>query len=301
MIAKTMFNSNKTVFITAVGTPLDGEGRLIEKSFRKHLNDQIKNGIDGLLVMGTMGMMPCLSSATYIRCAEIATGKIGKKAKIMIGVGDNSIERTIERIGSIRHLKIDAVVVTTPYFFTSSQKDLFYYFTEVAERSPFPVYLYDLPQRTKVKIELETVLRLSQHKNIKGIKCSDGPAWTRTLFDKFLGKDFEVISAHYDLIDIFLRYGIRMHLDGFFSIMPSWLKEIKVAFSKNDFEEITRIQKKMTWLRNEFIKIGVFPAFTEAMNLLGFEGKFHPSHSAPLDESDRLVTKRFFEEAGLLK
>lgn len=300
MIAKTMFNSNKAVFITAVGTPLDDEGRLIEKSFRKHLNDQMKNGIDGLFVMGSMGMMPCLSSATYIRCAEIAAGEIGKKAKIMIGAGDNSIERTIERIDSIKHLKIDAVVVTTPYFFTSSQKDLFYYFTEVAERSPFPVYLYDLPQCTKVKIEMETVLRLSQHKNINGIKCSDNPAWTRMLFDRCLSREFEVISAYYDLIDVFLRYGIRVHLDGFFSIMPSWLKEIKVAFSKDDFEEITRIQRKMTWLRNEFIKIGVFPAFTEAMNLLGFEGRFHPSHICSLDKSLRPKVKNLLKEAGLL-
>ena len=295
-----MFNSNGAVFITAVGTPLDDKGKMIEKSFMRHLNDQIKNGIDGFLVMGSMGMMPCLATETYIRCAEVAAGVVNGKAKIMVGVGDNSIERTLERIYSIKHLKIDAVVSTTPYFFTSSQKDLLYYFTEIAEQSPFPVYLYDLPQLTKVKIELETVLKLSQHKNIKGIKCSDDPAWTRTLFDKFLGKDFEVISAHYDLVDVLLKYGIRLHLDGFFSIMPSWLKEIKAAFSKDDFEEITRIQKKMTWLRNKFIKIKVFPAFTEAMNLLGFEGIFHPSHICPLDNSIRPKVKNLLKEAGLL-
>lgn len=295
-----MFNNNKAVFITAVGTPLDNKGRLIEKSFRKHLNNQIENGIDRLFVMGSMGMMPCLSSATYIECAEIAAGEIGKKVKIMIGVGDNSIERTIERIISIRHLKIDAVVVTTPYYFRSYQKDLLFYFTEIAERSPFPVYLYDIPQVTKVKIEMDTVLRLSQHKNIRGMKCSDDPAWTRTLFDKFVGKDFEVISAYYDLIDVFLRYGIRIHLDGFFSIMPSWLKEIKAAFSNDDFEGITHIQKKMTWLRNEFIKIGVFPAFTEAMNLLGFEGRFHSSHICQMDKSSRSNVRRLLKEAELI-
>ena len=296
-----MFNKDGAVFITAVGTPLNGGGRLIEESFKRHLNDQARNGVDGILVAGTMGLMPCLTAATYLRCVQVAVTEINGKMKIKVGVGDNSIERTIERILSIKHLKIDAVVATTPFYFTSSQYDLLYYFTEIAENSPFPVYLYDLPQRTKVKIELETVLRSSQHKNIKGIKCSDDSSWTKKLFDKFPGRDFEVISAHYDSIGVLLEYGMKLHLDGFFSIMPSWLGEIKAAFSENDFEKITHIQKKMTWLRNEFIKIGVFPAFTEAMNLLGFEGSFHPSHLVPLGESLKPRVRKLLEESGLLR
>lgn len=295
-----MFSNKGAVFITAVGTPLDDKGRLIERSFKRHLRDQCKNGVDGLLIMGTMGMMPCLSSKTYVQSADVAVEEVNGKAKAMVGVGDNSIERTIERIRFIKNLKIDAVVATTPFYFTSSQKDLVFYFTELADKSPFPLYLYDLPQRTKVKIEIETVLKLSEHKNIKGIKCSDDPAETRKLFDAFSGKEFEVISAHYDLIDVFLRYGMRLHLDGFFSLMPSWIKEIKIAYLKNDFEKITYIQKKMTWLRDEFLKLGVFPAFTIAMNILGFEGRFHPSHICSLNRPFYRRVKSLLKEVKMI-
>jgi 4-hydroxy-tetrahydrodipicolinate synthase len=295
-----LYKKKEVTFITAVGTPLDSEGKLEEESFRLHLNDQIKNGIDSILVMGSMGMMPCLTLPTYLRCDRTAVSEAGRKMKVMVGVGCNSIQQTMERTELLKNLKIDAVVVTTPYYFVCSQKDLIYYFTEIANRSPFPLYLYDLPQITKVKIELETVLRLSEHDNIHGIKCSHDPVYVKALFDKLSVNKFEIISALYDLIDMFIIYGIKLHLDGFFSIIPYWLKQIKDAYLEEDFERIIRLQKKMTWLRKEFIKIGVFPAFTEAMNLLGFNGRFHPSHYASFDESGKASVKKLLAEAGLI-
>ena len=77
-------------------------------------------------------------------------------------------------------------------------------------------------------------------------------------------------------------------------------KQMKDAFNKRDFETITQIQKRMTALRGEFTKIGVCPAFTVAMNLLGFEGRFHPSHLRSLDESRKAQVKRLLNECGLL-
>lgn len=295
-----MFSRKKIAFITAVGTPVDVEGKLVEKSFRLHLNDQLRHGIDGMLVMGSMGMMPCLLASTYLKCVQTAVAEIGRRARIMVGVGRNSIEQTMEKIESLKNLEIDAVVATTPYYFPSSQEDLIYYFTEVANRSFFPLYLYDLPQITKVKIELETVLKLSRHGNIHGIKCSHDPAYTKTLFDRLSESGFEIITAHYDLIDKHLLSGITTHLDGFFSVIPAWLKQMKDAFNKREFETITQIQKKMTALRDGFTKVGVCPAFTVAMNLLGFEGRFHPSHLCSLDESRKAQVKKLLKECGLL-
>ncbi|MBI2441372.1 MAG: dihydrodipicolinate synthase family protein [Lentisphaerae bacterium] len=295
-----MFAKEQAVFITAVGTPLNEDGDLVEESFRRHLSDQLANGIDGLLVMGTMGMMPCLKAATYRQCAQAAVAQVGSRAKVMVGIGDNSIERTMERVELLEGLKIDAVAATTPYYFPSSQHDLLDYFRTIAERSPFPLYLYDLPQLTKVKIELDTVLELSAHRNIRGIKCSHDPVYVRRLFDRLGQSDFELICSQYDLTDFFLAYGIMLHLDGFFSVMPSWLKEIKGAYQLKDFKKINAIQRKMTALRSDFFSLGVFPAFSEAMNLLGFAGRFFPSHLSPLAPQDRRRVKELLVKAGLL-
>jgi len=295
-----MFSKKGATFVTALGTPLDEQGNLLEQSYRKHINNQLEYGIDGFLVLGTMGCMPCLKQSTYLECAQVACDQAAGKAKVLVGVGDNSIECTMQRINLLKGLKVDAVVATTPYYFVSSQKDLLYYYTKIADQSPWPLYLYDLPQATKVKIELETALKLSQHPNIHGAKCSHDPIYVKNLAQMTAGKDFEVIHAFYDLVDVFLSYGMTSNLDGFYGIMPSWLKEIKQSYDKRDFEKITRRQMKMTALRNAFIELGVFPAFTKAMNLLGFEGRFHPSHLAPLDKANELKVEKLLKEAQLL-
>jgi len=295
-----MFTKTGATFITALGTPLDEQGELLEDSFRKHINHQLEHGIDSFLVMGSMGAMVCLKRSAYVDCARAAADEVAGKVKVMVGVGDNSIEQTTERIDLLKGLPIDAVTATTPYYFPSTQSDLVYYFSAIADYSPFPLYLYDLPQITKVKIELETALKLSQHPNIFGAKCSHEAVYVRNLARLTADNDFEVIHGQLDLVDVFLSYGITVNVDGFFAVTAKWVQEIKEAFAVKDMESVSRIQQKITDLRQEFIDLGVFPTFTVAMNRLGFEGRFHPSHMAPMAESDYSKVFGWLEQAELV-
>ena len=298
-----MFEKNSGLtFVTAVGTPLDDHGDLMEDSFRRHLVDQVDRGhVDGVFVLGSMGMMQALTPATCRRCVEVAVDEVGDRARIMVGVGDISIERTVERVNQIEDLNIDAVVATAPYFFTgTSQKGLAHYFTAVADASPFPLYLYDLPQLARHKIEFDTMRQLGEHDNIVGAKLSHDPSFVRRVHDELAGPDFEVLSAMFDRIDVFLAYGISAHLDGFFTVVSPWLAEMKDAHAQGDWSRTTQVQRRMTALRNRLIEINIFAAFTEAMNLLGFEGRFHPLHVDPLSETERRETRRLMDAAGLL-
>ena len=295
-----MFDKDEAIFVTALGTPLDNQSELVEDSFCRHIDNQLEYGVDGFLVLGTMGYMPCVTESAYLKCAQVACEHIAGRAKIMVGVGDNSIERTMHRIGLLKGLEVDAVVSTTPYYFPSKQNDLIHYYTAIADKSPLPLYLYDLPQCTKVKIETDTVLSLSEHPNIHGAKCSHDPIYVKGLFQATDKSNFKIFHGFYDMIDVFLPYGMNLNVDGFYGIMPSWLGEIKQAYLEKDSEKIGRRQRKMTWLRDSFAGLAMFPAFTEAMNLLGFEGRFHPSHLAPLDEDTKTKVRELLKEAELL-
>ena len=77
-------------------------------------------------------------------------------------------------------------------------------------------------------------------------------------------------------------------------------RELKQAYGKRDFETISQRQQKMTNFRNALIELRIFPAFTVAMNLLGFEGRFHPSHMAPLADPDHGKVKQILQEAELV-
>src|SRR3989337_2606951 len=104
-----MFGKKGATFVTAPGTPLDEQGDLLAQSYRKHINNQLEYGIDGFLVLGSMGCMPCLKQSTYLECAQVACDQAAGKAKILVGVGDNSIEWTRQRINLLKGLQVEAV------------------------------------------------------------------------------------------------------------------------------------------------------------------------------------------------
>ena len=112
----------------------------------------------------------------------------------MVGAGDASFTRTLRRIQFVEQFNVDGIVVLSPYFETFGQADLINYFTALADRSRKPLFLYDLPGITRTKLELETVLQLSKHPNIRGIKCSgDWPAVWRLI--NCVDDGFRVIPA----------------------------------------------------------------------------------------------------------
>ena len=144
----------KDGFITAVGTPLDEEGNLIKESFRKHIDDQIKANISGILCMGSMGKQATIKNSTFVETAKIAVDCINSAIPVIVGCMDNSIERVKDRIDHIKKLNIDGIALTTPFYYGASQKGLLRFFTQIADYSPFPIYLYDLPQVTKIQTEI---------------------------------------------------------------------------------------------------------------------------------------------------
>ena len=106
-----------------------------------------------------------------------------------------------------------------PYFYTLGQADLIAYFTGLADRSRKPLYLYDLPGVTRTSLHLETVLQLSKHANIRGIKCSGEWTETRRLMDH-VGEGFRVVPVQPNIVDMLVRCGVRNNLDGIFAVLP---------------------------------------------------------------------------------
>ena len=130
---------------TAIGTPLDEDDNLCADGLRRHLEDQASAGIPGVLVGGTMGVMPLLTSRTYGQLVHKAVEYWSGRGEILVGVGDLSFSRTRERIQLANELPIDGVVALTPFFLPYSQADLIEYFQDLADVSSSPLYLYDLP------------------------------------------------------------------------------------------------------------------------------------------------------------
>jgi 4-hydroxy-tetrahydrodipicolinate synthase len=274
--------NDRALLITAMGTPLtDTDEALHLKGLEANLNDEYDGGIRSLLIAGTMGLMQLLTDQTYQDLAR-KTIEFGKgRFEILVGAGDASFARTRARIEFLNTLKIDAVVLLTPYFIQFNQDELIEYFRGLADVSKAPVLLYDLPQRTRSKIELSTVLELAKHPNIKGIKVSDEPSYTRQLID-LAPKNFRIVIAQPDLVDVFLRHGVKEHLDGMFNAAPQWTSNIVKHGLAGEWDKAAQYQQQLSAVKRAFIKYGVFPAFTVLLNARGIPGNFAPRPYRPL-------------------
>lgn len=279
--------SKPTQIITAIGTPLDEEEELHQEGLRLHLADQWSAGIDGVLVGGTMGAMQMLRDGAYRSLIETAAAASRGAGEILVGVGDAGWARTRDRIEIASRYQVDGVVVLTPYLFRFSQQELVDYFTSLADASPLPVYLYDLPGLSRVSLEMETYRAVAKHPNIRGAKVSGRLDFARELLGSF-GDSFRIIVAEPDKVDALLREGITAHLDGMFAIAPQWIMALAGAVSQGDWARAAAEQTKLNDLRNRLLEQpSVMGAFTVMMNARGIPGKFHGAPYASLSDERR--------------
>lgn len=278
-------SARHTYFCAAIGTPLDQNEDLHAEGLRAHLQDQAEARVDGVLVAGTMGAMPLLTHSTYEQLVRASVEQWSCHGEVLVGVGDLSFARTMERIRFVNELEIDGAVVLTPFFLQYSQLELAQYFEALAAESRAPIYLYDLPQRTHVSLEIETVLRLAEHPNIAGIKCSGDLGQARRLIDALAGSRFRVIVAQAPLVDVLLRAGIGEHVDGVYCIVPRLVRGIFDAAGQEDWELSAKRSQSLQGLLGLLRKYGVFAATTALLNHRGIAGNFAPRPYQPLSKA----------------
>ena len=160
-------------FYTALGTPLDEKGNLVEESLRKHIEQQIEAGASGLLLMGSMGIEAFIKNSTYAEVVKVAVDQVKGRLPLFVGAMDTSIVKVLEKIEMIGTADIEGIVLTTPYYGSVNDEQALNWFTTIADKSPYPIYLYDLAVATKYKLTLGVMSKLIGHKNIKGIKTAD--------------------------------------------------------------------------------------------------------------------------------
>ncbi|MFC3772487.1 dihydrodipicolinate synthase family protein [Paenibacillus sp. GCM10012303] len=291
----------KQGFFPALGTPLDENGRLIEGSLRRHVADQIEAGAAGLLVMGSMGQQPYIRGGETAEIARIAVEEASGACPVLIGVMDNSIGRVQERMDRLDGLAIDGVVATTPYYYPLTQADIVNFFTSLAAYSPYPVYLYDLAVVTQSKISAQTAEKLMKVPNIGGIKTGDlTTARVLSRLQPTVNPDFRIMFSGLDVFDAAYAYGIRDNLDGMFSCTASLTTGMYKALEAGDNEAAARCLDGILLLRDTFVEVGVFPAFTHAMNLLGYEGTFHPDYMQPIGPEQQEKVRECMQRLALI-
>lgn len=273
--------------IHAVCTPLTETEALHRAGLEAHLDAVWASGASGILIGGTMGLMQLHREETYGDLVRHGVALSKGRGEILVGIGDTSLTRTLEKLRVAGETEVDGVVVLTPYFIKYTRRDLLDYFRAVADRSKKPVFVYYLPVLTGVQLDLAFVAELARHPNIRGIKCSCDYSWAHQL-RTMVSADFRVIVAQPHLVPVMARAGVEENLDGIFAVVPRLTKRLVDACARQSWAEAEADQA----LLSEFLRLiadsyGIFPACEVILNQQGVPGHFCPAPIAPLNEQRR--------------
>lgn len=275
----------KSGYVPAVGTPLDNNGNLCVESYKKQIDDQIEHGAIAILSMGSMGIQPYMRTSVCPDVAKAAVEATAGRVPVYVGAMDCSIARARERMAAMEDLDIAGFVLTTPYYYACTPQMIINYYKGACAGTKHKVLMYDLAVVTQSKITYEIVKELIRTvPNLAGIKSADMNMFRKLKLDPEVPEDFLMVYSGLDNFDIAYKWGIDKCLDGMPACTPVNSGKLFTAMKNGDYDKAAEYLNNIIALRDLFVARDLWPSFSTAMNLLGYEGNFAIDYVSPIKE-----------------
>jgi 4-hydroxy-tetrahydrodipicolinate synthase len=180
--------------LTALVTPMR-EGRVDDAALERLVEEQIEGGIHGLVPCGTTGESPVLSHAEHIHVVEVVVRAANGRVPILAGAGSNSTKEAIELARACKELGVAGTLQITPYYNKPTQQGLVAHFTAIADQVGLPIVVYNVPGRTCVDLEAETLADLAKHPMVVGVKEATADMARAARIRELCGPDFDLLSG----------------------------------------------------------------------------------------------------------
>ncbi|SIT80951.1 4-hydroxy-tetrahydrodipicolinate synthase [Edaphobacillus lindanitolerans] len=233
-----------TGIAAAVTTPFNGQ-EVDYVNYRLHLEYLIHNRIQALVINGTTGEGSTLTPAERRRLLEIAVETSAGRVPVIAGTGSNSTLESIESSREAKELGADGIMLITPYYNKTSQRGLIRHFEAIVEAAGIPALLYNVPSRTGMTIEPETVLELSRHPMIVGLKDATGDLNYMSRVRLITDPSFAVYSGNDDTALPFLSLGGNGVISVVANIVPDEFQEM-FEQARTDLSRAQEIHYRLT-------------------------------------------------------
>ncbi|WP_223590773.1 4-hydroxy-tetrahydrodipicolinate synthase [Neobacillus bataviensis] len=160
--------------LTAMVTPFDQNGEVDYHATKNLVNYLIANGSDGLVVAGTTGESPTLTTEEKVELFKFVVREADGRVPVIAGTGSNNTRASISLSKLAEEAGVDGIMLVAPYYNKPCQEGMYQHFKAIAESTSLPVMLYNIPGRCVVNISVETIVRLSAIKNIVAVKEASG-------------------------------------------------------------------------------------------------------------------------------
>ncbi|MDD5570240.1 MAG: 4-hydroxy-tetrahydrodipicolinate synthase [Bacteroidales bacterium] len=254
----------------AIVTPFNNDGSVDFKSFEKVIEHIIAGKCEYLVVLGTTGESPVISKEEKREITKFAIEKINGRVPVVLGIGGNYTKEVADTINK-NEFKVDAILSVCPYYNKPQQQGIFEHYKTIANASPYPIMMYNVPGRSGVNIKSETTLKIANEiEKVIAVKEASGDLYQMAQVIKNKPKDFLVISGDDSLTLPLMSIGG----DGIISVIANAYPKLfsdMVRFCMNDnFAEARKIHLKLTDMMNALFADGSPGGIKAALSIKGF-------------------------------
>ena len=276
--------------LTAMVTPFGPDGSLDIPATIRLANHLVDAGCDGLVISGTTGESPTTTDAEKLALLRAVLEAVGDRARVIAGAGTYDTAHSVQLAKACAAEGAHGLLVVTPYYSRPPQAGLIAHFTAVADATPLPVLLYDIPPRSVVPIETETLRALAAHPNIVGVKDAKG--------DLHAGAQLmaETGLVYYSGDDALNLPWLAMGATGFISVIShvaaGQLRDLLSAFASGDVTTARKINVAISPLCDAMSRLGGVTMSKVGLRLQGIEvgDPRLPQVTATPEQVDALVT-----------
>ena len=286
---------------TAIVTPMNEDGSINFEKLDELIEFQIDSGINGIVICGTTGEASTLEYIEHKLAIEYTVNKVNGRVPVIAGTGSNNTSHAVTMSKYAQSVGTDGVLLVTPYYNKATQRGLIQHFTSIADNINIPAILYNVPGRTGVNIQPQTVLELSRHQNIIGLKEASGDISQCVEIASIVPEDFFIYSGNDDMITPILSIGGKGVISVLSNIAPRETVEMVSSFFEGNIKRSAYLQLKSKALIDAlFCEVNPIPV-KEAMNMMGFDVGSVRLPLYEMEESNKERLRKELLNYGLLR
>lgn len=285
-----------------IPTPFTPAGQVDFERLRQNLERWEEQPLTGLVAGGSNGEFVLLSLEERVEVVRAVRKGVSNGRTVIAGSGVESTQATIELTRRMAEAGANAALVVTPSYYKGrmTPEALRRHFCAVADASPIPLVLYNVPANTGVDLTAATVIELSQHENIIGIKDSGGDMTKMGIMVRGSGADFQVLAGSAGFLLAALALGAVGCIAALANIAGTELRRLYDAFGRGDMAEAKRIQLALIEPNMAVITRYGVPGLKAALDMLGYYGGPPRPPLFPLSEAEREDLRSVLVRGGLL-
>ena len=279
---------------TAMVTPFDSKGHIDFPKATQLINYLIANGTESLVVAGTTGESPTLSKEEKIALFDHVVKVVDKRVPVIAGTGNYNTYASIELTKKAEQTGVDAIMLVAPYYNKPNQEGLYQHFKAIAESTSLPVMVYNIPGRSVVNIEPDTIIRLSEISNIVAVKEASGNLNAMTKIIANTPDDFLLYSGDDGIALPVLAIGGVGVISVASHVIGNELQEMVTKFLQGDLKGAAKLHQELLPIMEGLFKAPNPVPVKTALQLKGLDVGSVRLPLVPLTEQERAQLANLF-------